>query len=128
MARRLASWSTLAAATERAIASVGQRGCVLILTDGVPGDVGRLTALASAYPDVRLCVVTTGRSAWGLPSDGACEWWAEELGGIDALAAAGNVRVAALRLRPDQGFELEGARPAELAMLLTGPARQRQLA
>jgi hypothetical protein len=117
------SWSTLAAATEQVLASVGHQGCVLIVTDGVPGDVDDLEVVARRYPGARIAVVTTGRSVFALPSDGGGDWWAEELAGLGGLAALPNVRIAAVKRNGDGSLELGDLRAAELALALTGPQR-----
>jgi hypothetical protein len=118
------SWSSLATGVEQALGLVGRDGFVLVVTDGVPGDVERLAALASAVPQARIGVVTVGCSGYGLPSDGPCEWWSEELAGLEDLAALPNVRVAAVQRRDDGSLNLSERRPAELALALTGPARR----
>lgn len=118
------SWSTLAAGTEQAMLSVGIEGCVLLVTDGVPSDVDALMLAARRYPGARIALVTTGRSALGLPSDGGCDWWAEELAGLSELAALPNVRVAAVQRRADGSLELGDKRAAELALALTGSVRE----
>jgi hypothetical protein len=118
------SWSNLATGVEQAFGLLGRDGLVLVLTDGVPGDVDRLAALASALPQARIGLVTLGRSGYGLPSDGPCDWWSEELAGLEDLAALANVRVAAVQRRDDGSLNLSERRPAELALALTGPARR----
>lgn len=121
--REPSSWSSVAQGVQRAIGLVGQEGFVVVVTDGVPGDVERLAAVASAHPAVRIGVVAVGQSAFGLASDGACNWWAEELAGFGELGALTNVRLVAVRRGADGPLDLSGRRPAEIALALTGPRR-----
>jgi hypothetical protein len=116
------SWSSLADAAQGVVRRVGQGGAVLMVTDGVPGDIVRLAALGRDNPSVRFVVVTTGVSVQGLPSDVSnLAWWQEELAGFDVFRSLANFQAVAVQLPSDQRFELSGSRAAELALRLTAP-------
>ena len=114
-----ASWAPLGRAARRVSQSTGNGGTVLVVTDGVPGDVANLVRLAESSPGVRLMVVTVGVSSHNLPSDGECAWWEEELSGLSSLDALPNAQVVAVRRARDGRLDLSGARAAELALFLS---------
>lgn len=114
------SWSSVAAATAALLKRMGPDPAVLVVTDGVPGDLDRLTTCFADHPRARFAVLTTGVSSRGLPSDGPIDWWQEELAALAALEAP-NVAVVALTLDAARRINLDGSRPAELALSLTRP-------
>lgn len=115
------SWSSICETTRAALRRIPPAGAMLIVTDGVPGDIERLIALSAENPAVRFTIVTTGVSRFGLTSDGEPDWWAEELLGLDRFASAANCAAVAVRLRVDNQLELGEARAAELALAITSP-------
>lgn len=117
--REPSSLSVLTPAVRRAIEAVGSHGAVVVLTDGVPGDVDTLTVELDRHPEVRCAVVSLGVSHHGLPSDGVPSWWHEELAALDSLAALDNVGVVALTLDHDRQLLLDAPRDAEFARALT---------
>ena len=122
--REPSSWATLADPVSELAQRVGLTGAVLIVSDGVPGDVGQLTEIARRQPGVRFMLVGRGRSTHGLPSDTAGrQWWEEELTGIDEWAALPNVVVASLAASDAEGTALDERHRAELALRLTQGTR-----
>jgi hypothetical protein len=116
------SWSMLTECVSAVAARLGSSAAVVVVTDGVPGDVDRLVELARRSPDLQLTMVTTGVSLHGLPSDQpGTEWWHEELAGLAGLAEQPNVRVAVVRIGDDGRLRLEDARAAEFALRVTAP-------
>lgn len=114
-----ASWAPMGLASRHVAQAVGHAGTVLVVTDGVPGDVANLVDLAQSSPQVHLALVTLGVSTHNLPSDGGCSWWEEELAGLSPLDALPNVKVSAVRRARDGRLELGGSRAAELALFLS---------
>lgn len=119
------SWSTLAEGAALVVNRVGPGGAVLIVTDGVPGDIVGLSDLAAAHPDIRFTVITTGVSRYALSSDAHQNWWEEDLAGLEPIDALANISAVAVRLTPDGLLELSGTRAAELALRLTAPLGER---
>jgi hypothetical protein len=117
--REPSSLSFLTPALRRAISEVGTSGAVVILTDGVPGDVDALAQELERHPEVTCAVVSLGVSHHGLPSDAVTSWWREELVALDPLAALDNVGVVALTLDHERRLVLDAPRDAEFARALT---------
>lgn len=115
------SWSSITEATTSALRRIGADAAMLIVTDGVPGDIDRLASLCRENPSVRFTIVTTGVSRQGLVSDGTPNWWEEDLVGLDDFVRLPNCSVAAVRVRSDERLELSGSRAAELALRMTAP-------
>ena len=126
--REPSSGSRIAEATQLVVERVGATGAVLIVTDGVPGDIDRVADLALAHPRVRLTIITTGVSRHGLSSDGSRAWWQEELAGLEPIDAVSNISAVALRLTHDGRLELSGARAAEVALRITAPLAEKATA
>jgi hypothetical protein len=118
-AAQLASWSIVTPAIRASAGITGGLGAVVVVTDGVPGDVADLSALAQDEPMLDLFLVTTGISRFGLvPDTRGRESWEEELSGLESVAALPNVRIAALAI--GRGLDLDDGRSAELASALLG--------
>jgi hypothetical protein len=119
------SWSTLGEAARQVVNHMGPHGAVLIVTDGVPGDIERLCELAEANPASRFTIVTTGMSRYALSSDAQQNWWQEELGGMAPIDALPNISAVAVRVTPEGLLDLSGSHAAELALRLTAPLGER---
>lgn len=114
------SWAGIGAAAASVVRKLGSSGALVVVADGVPGDIAQLTEVVKASPGVRFTVVATGVSAsHGLKSDGGLAWWQEELAGLDVLTELPNSRVVAVQLRPTDRLDLGGDRAAEVALRLT---------
>lgn len=110
-----AGWSLVTPAVRASMREVDEPAAVVVVTDGVPGDVADLVALAGEDPDLDVFLVTTGVSRFGLASDGrARRGWEEELGALEPAADLPNVTIAALA----PGAGLDEGRAAELAAVL----------
>lgn len=110
-----ASWSIVTPAIRASAGTIGGPGAVVVVTDGVPGDVADLLALAQDEPALDLFIVTTGISRFGLSTDTrGREAWEEELSGLEPVAALPNVRIAALA----RGLDLDEERSAAFASAL----------
>lgn len=126
--REPSSGSTIAKATELVVDRVGTTGAVLIVTDGAPGDIDRVSDLAATHPRVRFTIITTGVSRYGLASDASRAWWQEELAGLEPIDAGSNISAVALRLTHEGRLDLSGTRAAELALRITAPLVEKSLA
>lgn len=119
------SWSSVAEGAALVAGRVGAQGAVLIVTDGVPGDIARLAEVAAANPGVRFSIITSGVSRYSLSSDGQHDWWREELAGLEPIDSLPNISAVAVRQAPDGRLELSGTRAAELALRVTAPLGER---
>lgn len=114
------SWCYLASAARTLAGKVGPGGSVLLIADGVPGDLAEVAQVAAAHPQVGFRLLAFGRSLHGLASDTILvEWWAESLSGVELADSVENFSVVAVRRDADGSPVLEGARAAELALRLT---------
>ena len=114
-----ASWSIVTPAIKASAGTIGGSGAVVVVTDGIPGDVADLFAFAKSEPTLDVFIVTTGISRFGLATDKrGRQSWEEELSGLDSVAALPNVRLAALTV--GRGLDLDPGRSAELASALLG--------
>lgn len=115
-----ASGVALAAAIRDASTPLPPGGAVLVVTDGVPGDVEQITALVAEKPGLRVFVVVVGKSRFGVHSDRqGFDWWRDELFGYTQLAKAPNAVVVSLAPGADGAVPLGSDRAAELASALT---------
>ncbi|WP_028636928.1 hypothetical protein [Nocardioides sp. URHA0032] len=115
-----ASWCYVAATAAELAGRVGPGGVVLLVADGVPGDLPALLDLARQHRQVDFRLLTFGRSRVGLTSDlGDVEWWAEELSGLELAEGVDNFSAVAVQLGPAGEPSLGGSRAAELAARLT---------
>jgi hypothetical protein len=90
-----APWSRLAPS----IAAAGrQADLVVVLTDGVPVDVGAVAAAATTSK-TKIVLVSTGLSRFAV-SGWSGEDWREELAGLQPLADVPNARVIAVAVQP----------------------------
>jgi hypothetical protein len=90
-----APWSRLAPS----IAAAGrQADLVVVLTDGVPVDVGAVAAAATTSK-TKIVLVSTGLSRFAV-SGWSGEDWREELAGLQPLADVPNARVIAVAVHP----------------------------
>jgi hypothetical protein len=117
--REPSSLTTLTPAVRQAIQAVGPGGAVVVLTDGVPGDVDVLTTELEDHPNVRCVLLTLGVSRHGLPSDRNASWWREELAALDGVAALEHAGVIALAMDQRRQLVLDETRDAEFARALT---------
>jgi hypothetical protein len=94
-------------------------GAVLVVTDGVPGDLERLAHVATTRPSTCFTIVALGVSAYGLDSDGPVTGWEEELAGFALVDSVRNLQPVAVRLDEAGKLRLDGSRAAELALRIT---------
>jgi hypothetical protein len=114
------SWASVGAAAKSVARRVGRTGAVVVICDGVPGDLSQLDAVVGEYPGVRYAVVTVGVSAsYALSSDEQLAWWEDELAGFSEFASLPNTAVIAIQQRDSGQLELAGSRAAEVALRLT---------
>ena len=114
-----ASISSLGRATADAAKALGHAGALVVVTDGVPADLDVLCRVATEAPDLRIVVVSSGHSAWGLPRDRAIPWWQEELGGFALAETTTNLTPVAVLWDEQSGPVLSEGRDAELAQAIT---------
>lgn len=118
------SWSSLAGTCARVLRSLPAHGALVLVTDGVPGDVDEIARLAAQESGTRFFVVTAGTSSCGVEADQPVGWWQEELAGAAPLLGLPNVTIVALPVRTAGNgawsVDLTGARPAQLAARMVG--------
>lgn len=122
--REPSSWWHVATAARQLAARVGEGGSVLMVGDGVPGDLATLADVARSLPEVRFVLLSFGDSRHCLPSDvGQVSWQTDAMSGSQLGDGVPNLDIITVRLRADGSPLLEGSRAAELAVGLTDMSR-----
>jgi hypothetical protein len=117
------SWAATGAAAELVCARLGGTGSVVVVTDGVPGDIERLTGVARSHPSTWFSVVVPAVSREHAV-DGAhnLAWWQDELAGLADFAALTNTKVVAVDAAGHRP-EVDQERAARVALRLTESLR-----
>lgn len=116
------SCSTVAAGVRHVAQRMADKGAIVVLTDGVPGDVQELVAALEQSPELSCVVLTTGRSVWNLGGQRGVpmQSWQEELGGLGDFADGLGRGVVALNVVDDGAPAVGGEQAAELAAAVFG--------
>jgi hypothetical protein len=94
-------------------------GAVVVVTDGVPGDIDRILDGSRHADSPAIFVVTMGESVLNVPLQPPPAWWREELAPLTQLHDYPNVFAVALRLDEEELPRIDEIEAAELADLLT---------
>jgi len=122
--REPSSWWHVATAARQLAARVGEGGSVLMVGDGVPGDLAILVGVARSLPGVRFVLLSFGDSRHSLQSDGGhVSWQTDAMSGSELGDGVRNLEIVTVRLRADGSPLLEESRAAELAVRLTDMSR-----